>query len=117
VTARHEVQLERLLGRAVKDASGKRIGRIAEFVARKEGDELVVASYIVGPMAWIQRFAVAGLGLRMYGLGRVYRVEWDQMDLSDPDHPQTRCERSDLTRDVLPRRKRGLTRRPSRRLA
>jgi sporulation protein YlmC with PRC-barrel domain len=113
----HEVHVENLLGRKVCDTTGQRIGRIAEIVARKEDDEFVVASYVVGPIAWIHRFAVSGLGLRMRGLGHVYRVEWDQMDLSDPDHPRTTCHRQKLAREVLPRRKRGLTRRPARRLA
>jgi hypothetical protein len=112
-----EVHVERLIGREVHDAAGRRVGRIAEIVARKKDDEFVVASYIVGPVAWIHRFAVAGLGLRMRGLGRVYRVEWDEMDLSDPEHPRVACAREELAREELPRRKRGLKRRPARRLA
>ena len=111
-----EVQLELLIGRPVHDATGARLGRLAEIVARKEDGEFVVASYIVGPMAWIHRFAVSGLGLRMRGLGRVYRVEWDQMDLTDPKQPRTTCPRDRLAREVLPPRRRGLTRRPDRRL-
>ena len=112
-----EVHVEKLVGRAVNDTAGQRIGRIAEIVVHKDGDEFVVTHYIVGPMAWIHRFAVSALDWRMRGLGLVYRVEWDQMDLSDPDHPRTTCTREDLTRETLPRRKRGLTRRPARRLA
>jgi hypothetical protein len=117
MTSPREVHVEKLVGRTVRDTAGQRIGRIAEIVARKEDDEFVVASYIVGPIAWIHRFAVAALDLRMRGLGLVYRVEWEQMDLSDPDHPRTTCTRNGLTREALPRRKRGLTRRPARRLA
>jgi hypothetical protein len=115
--ARNEVHVERLIGRTVHDDAGERVGRICEIIARKEDDDFVVSSYIVGPIAWIHRFAVTGLGLRMRGLGRVYRVEWDQMDLSDPDHPRLTCGRGDLAREVIPHRKRGLTRRPARRLA
>ena len=117
MTSLREVHVEKLVGRAVRDTAGERIGRIAEIVARKENDDFVVASYIVGPIAWIHRFAVSALDLRMRGLGGVYRVEWDQMDLSDPDHPRTTCARAELKREILPRRKRGLTRRPARRLA
>jgi hypothetical protein len=118
VTGTHrEVHVEKLLGRVVVAAGGQRIGRIAEIVARKKDDEFVVASYIVGPIAWIHRFALAALDLRIRGLGLVYRVEWEQMDLSDPDHPRTTCTREELSREALPRRKRGLTRRPDRRLA
>jgi hypothetical protein len=113
----NEVRLEKLIGRRVRDVDGKPVGRIAEVVAHKEGDEFVVASYIVGPVAWIHRFAVSGLGLRMRGLARVHRVEWHQMDLSDPARPRVTCRKDQLTREILPRRKRGLTRRPARRLA
>jgi len=116
VSAR-EVKVEQLVGRIVRDAAGHRVGRLAEIVAKKDGAELVVSGYIVGPVAWIHRFAVAGLGLRMRGLGQVYRVEWDQMDLSDPRQPRTTCGRDELRRENLPRRKRGLTRPPSRPLA
>ena len=114
-----EVHVETLVGRAVLDHAGQRVGRIAEIVVHQheDGDEFVVTHYIVGPMAWIHRFAVSALDWRMRGLGLVYRVEWDQMDLSDPDHPRTTCTREALTRETLPRRKRGLTRRPARRLA
>ena len=112
-----EVHVEQLIGRTVLDTAGQRVGRIAEVVARKEDDEFVVTHYIVGPVAWIHRFAVSALDWRMRGLGLVYRVRWDQMDLSDPDHPRTTCTREDLTREALPRRKRGLTRRPARHLA
>jgi sporulation protein YlmC with PRC-barrel domain len=112
-----EVRVEKLLGRKVHDVDGKRVGRIAEVVARKEGDEFVVAGYIVGPVAWVHRVAVAGLGLRMRGIGRVCRVEWDRMDLSDPARPRVTCRSDELTREILPPRKRGLARRPARRLA
>ena len=113
----HDVHVEKLVGRQVRDAEGQRIGRIAEIIARKDGDDFVVASYIVGPVAWIHRFAVTALDLRVRGLGRVYRVEWDEMDLSDPDHPRATRPREQLASEVLPRRKRGLKRRPARRLA
>ena len=112
-----EVKVEHLIGRIVRDAAGHRVGRLCEIVAKKDGDEFVVSGYIVGPVAWIHRFAVTGLGLRMRSLGQVYRVEWDQMDLSDPGQPRTTCARDELSREEWPRRKRGLTRRPTHPLA
>jgi hypothetical protein len=112
-----EVKVEQLVGRIVRDAAGHRVGRLCEIVARKDGAGFVVSGYIVGPVAWIHRFAVAGLGLRMRGLGRVYRVAWDQMDLSDPLKPRLSCARGELSREEVPRRKRGLSRRPARPLA
>ena len=115
--AAHEVHAELLVGRAICDSDGARIGRVADIVAKKDGDELVVSHYLVGPRAWIHRFAVHGLGLRLRGLAWIYRVEWDRMDLTDPDHPRVTCRREDLPVEYLPPRKRGLKRRPARRLA
>lgn len=115
--AAHELYADLLAGRHVRDASGTTIGRIADIVAKKDGEEFVVSHYLVGPHAWIHRFAVHGLGLRLRGLAWIYRVEWDQLDLSDPDHPRLTCSRDDLQIDYLPPRKRGLKRRPARRMA
>jgi hypothetical protein len=115
--AAHERHVELLLGRVVRDAVGLRVGRIEEIVAKKDGDEFVVSHYLVGPAAWFQRVAVRGLGLRGGRLGQVYRIEWDQMDLTEPLHPRATGPRDQLHVEHLPPRKRGLTRRPARRMA
>jgi sporulation protein YlmC with PRC-barrel domain len=109
-----EVHLEQLIGRAVHDANGRRIGRVAEAVAHDVDGEIVVMAYLVGPAGWLARFALHGLGLRWRSLAAVYRVAWDQMDLSDPGRPQVTCARDDLVVEHVPPRKRGLTRRPGR---
>ena len=114
--AAHEIYAGRLIGRPVHDASGERIGRLAEIVAHKEGDEIIVASYYVGPHSWVQRFAIHGLGIRFRNIAWRYRVNWDQMDLSDPYHPRVICRCEELPVEHLPPRKRGLTRRPGRSL-
>lgn len=114
--AAHEVQAELLSGTVVRDRVGHRVGRLAEIVAHKDGDELIVTHYIVGASGWLRRTAVHGLGLRIGSLGRVYHVTWDQLDLSDPSRPVTTCLRDELKREALPPRKRGLKRRPARRL-
>jgi hypothetical protein len=115
--AAHEVHAGRLIGVEVRDATGARLGRLAEILAQKNDEEIVVSAYLVGPVGWIHRFAIHGLGLRLGSLGRVYRINWDQMDLSDPAHPRTTCDRRELSTVGVPPRKRGLTRRPGRRLA
>ncbi|HEY3884033.1 MAG TPA: hypothetical protein VGL62_02405 [Vicinamibacterales bacterium] len=114
--AAHELHVEHLIGRRVSDPNGASVGRIAEIAAKRDGDEFVVSHYLVGPRAWIHRFAVHGLGLRLRGIAWVYRVEWDRMDLSDPDRPAIACPREALKLEYLPPRKRGLKRRPSHRL-
>jgi hypothetical protein len=111
-----EINVELLVGRTVRDSNGARVGRLSEVVARKEDDEFVVTAYMVGAQAWLHRFAVHGLGLRLGKIARVYRVSWAQLDLSDPKHPVTTCPRGDLTVEHLPPRKRGLKRRPGRAL-
>jgi sporulation protein YlmC with PRC-barrel domain len=112
--AAHEIFAGRLIGRRVHDASGRRVGRVSDIVAHKEDGEIVVASYLVGPHGWVQRFAIHGLGLRLRSLAWRYRVNWDQMDLSDPHHPRLTCRAEDLPIERLPPRKRGLKRRPGR---
>jgi sporulation protein YlmC with PRC-barrel domain len=109
-----EIHVERLVGRTVRDSNGARVGRLSEVVVRKEDGAFVVASYLVGPQAWLHRFAVHGLGLRLGRIARIYRVPWEQLDLSDPKHPVTTCPRDDLVVEHLPPRKRGLKRRPGR---
>lgn len=115
--AANEVYADLLVGRHVRDPEGNTIGRIADIVAKKEGDTFLVSHYLVGPHAWLHRFAVHGLGLRLRGLAWIYRVEWDRMDFTDPNRPRITCSRADLPVEYLPPRKRGLKRRPARRMA
>jgi len=115
--AEHEVYAGRLIGRHVCDAGGKRIGRVADIVAHRDGNELVFTEYLIGPHGWLERFAIHGLGLRFPSVAWRYHVKWDQMDLSDPIHPRLTCDAGDLHVEHMPSRKRGLKRRPARRLA
>ena len=113
----NEVYAGQLIGRHVRDASGRRIGRIGDIVARREDGELVVSEYFVGPHGWLHRFAIHGLGLRLRNLAWRYRVSWELMDLSDPYHPRLTCGADELPIEHLPPRKRGLKRRPAHRMA
>jgi sporulation protein YlmC with PRC-barrel domain len=45
-----------LLGREVRAADGRRIGRVYDLAADKRGDELCVTGLLVGPSAWLERF-------------------------------------------------------------
>jgi sporulation protein YlmC with PRC-barrel domain len=91
------VRLEDFVGHAVHDPDGREIGRLHEVRVRRQGDDLVVVDYLVGPAGWLERFSLAGIGrelLGIFGIGRSrgYLVPWRDLDLSEPGKP--RCTRS-----------------------
>jgi hypothetical protein len=102
----HVVHVELLLDREVHDPSGRRAGRIEEIRARQEGGEIIVEAYHLGPSALLERLAAPvvrnrvfrALGLTGHAHGR--RARWDQMDLSDPEHPVLRCPVEELAKLV-----------------
>lgn len=95
-----ELHLELLLGKRVRDAAGKPVGRIEEFRAEQEAGEWVLREYLVGRYglgerlsAWsIIRFLLRRRRTRASG----YRIAWNQLDVTDPDHPRLRCLREKL---------------------
>ena len=100
------INIELLLDKKVTDPSGRRAGRIEEIRARKDGEEIVVEAYHLGPQALLERLAAPvvrlrlfrALGLHRHAHGRCAR--WDQMDLSDPEKPRLRCPVSELAKLV-----------------
>jgi sporulation protein YlmC with PRC-barrel domain len=97
------VHLERFVGKQVRDAHGRKIGHLHEVRARREGDELVVLDYLVGPAGMLERFSLAGMGdalLGVLGLRRAsgYIVPWDRMDFSEAGRPRCTCAASELER-------------------
>ena len=93
-----EVRVERLLGRAVVDAHGRRIGRIEEVQAEREGPEWVVRGYVLGVDGLLERLAAGAIAQgvvgRLAGARRRRRIGWDELDLSDPDRPRLRAARA-----------------------
>ena len=89
-----EVRVERLIGRIVVDAHGRRIGRIEEVQAEREGGEWVVRGYVLGVDGLLERLAagaiVQGIVGTLAGERRRRRIGWDELDLSDPDRPRLR---------------------------
>ena len=100
--ATRRISLELLLDKAVTDPTGRGAGRIEEIRARKDGEEIIVESFHLGPEALLERLAAPvfrlspfrALGLHRRAHGR--RARWDQMDLSDPDKPVLRCSVDEL---------------------
>ena len=96
-----EVQVQHLLGRKARDVDGQIVGRIEELLVKNENGEFVVLEYHLGPAAWLERIAGAAGQLPVFkhiplGSRVEYRVRWDQMDLSDLDHPRVTAPRAEL---------------------
>ncbi|WP_013320691.1 hypothetical protein [Gloeothece verrucosa] len=100
--ATREIHLELLLGKPVKDATGKSIGRIEEIRVQQQGNEWVIKEYLIGTIAILERLSAwtVGLGLlHLLGATKIYngyRVPWEKLDLSDPNHPRLRCTIEEL---------------------
>lgn len=96
-----EISAELLLGRKVRDANGEKVGRIEEFQVERRDGACLVEAYLLGTSAVIDRLSAWSLVRPIRGSLRggavvVYRVPWDEMDLSDPEHPKLRITRSEL---------------------
>jgi hypothetical protein len=96
-----EARVEDLLGRKLRDADGRTLGRIEEMVAEFRGPELVLIEVHAGRGALLERLVelstvVPLLGAVQRRFGRRLRVPWEQLDLSDLDHPRTTVRHSQL---------------------
>jgi hypothetical protein len=93
------IRLDRLVGRVVRTANNRRLGRLEEFRAERLGSAWVIGEYVLGSAGLLERL---GLGVRLIlGLNRAgsYVVRWDQLDLSDPERPRLRCSVGELRRE------------------
>jgi hypothetical protein len=102
---RAECRVELLLGRRVRALDGPVVGRIEELRAEREHDYYVVTEFHLGPSALIEALAVRHLGFTWPGRIHGYRVRWDQLDLSDQEHPRLTCPVEELERIGAPRRR------------
>jgi hypothetical protein len=98
-----EIQVQHLLGKKARDAEGRIVGRIEELLVENRDGEFVVTEYHLGPAAVIERIAGAAGQLPLLkhiprGPRVVYCVRWDQMDLSDLDHPRVTVRSDQLER-------------------
>jgi hypothetical protein len=93
------IRLDRLLGREVRAANNRRLGRLEEFRAERREDTWEVTEYVIGVAGLLERL---GLGARLI-LGMKppggYIVRWNQLDLSNPDRPKLTCSVDELTRE------------------
>lgn len=89
-----EVQVERLLGRRVRDEQGRVLGRVEEMRVDIIDGEPVVVEFHLGTGAFVER--VAGFVAQLPFLGWLSRrrglvVAWQDMDFSDIDRPVARA--------------------------
>jgi hypothetical protein len=94
-----DLRLDRLLGREVHTANNRRLGRLEEFRAERQGRDWVVTEYVIGAAGLAERL---GVGVRLIlGISRAagYVARWDQMDLSNPDRLRISCPVKELRRE------------------
>jgi sporulation protein YlmC with PRC-barrel domain len=99
-----ELQLFQILGRKVVDADGKYAGRLEEIEAERGDETCAITSYLVehrGLLDRLQTWALAApiqKAIPVREKSKPYRVPWDKMDLSDPEHPKIVVPQSQLSR-------------------
>jgi hypothetical protein len=88
-----EVHVESIVGRKVRDLSGRVVGRLEEFIVDDRDGVRDVKEFHIGQYAMFERLMGGAVGrslLRFLG-GRLRRglvVPWDAMDLRDPRVPR-----------------------------
>lgn len=97
------IALERYVGKTVRDAEGRKLGHLHDVRARREGDALVVESYLIGGAGLLERFSLAGLARELalaLGFGRAsgYIVPWDCMRFPEDGAPRCTRRASELER-------------------
>jgi sporulation protein YlmC with PRC-barrel domain len=89
-----EIRLEEILGRVVRTAAGRPVGRIEDVRAVPQGEDYVVREVILGELGLKARmFSVAAQlpTFQSLGFGGRYRtraIPWHWLDFSDPHQPR-----------------------------
>jgi hypothetical protein len=97
------IELQRYVGKRVRDPEGKDLGRLHEVRARREGSELVVHEFVIGGAGLFERFSLAQLTFEVafiFGIGRVqgYVVPWECMQFPEQGEPHCTRRASELKR-------------------
>jgi len=86
------VHVELLVGRRVRDAKGRAIGRIESIKARWKGNDCFVEEYHLGPAALLGVLGISAAGMIGWMIAREpKRIRWQDLDLSDPEKPRLRA--------------------------
>lgn len=100
--ATREIRVEKLLGMRVRAENGKVIGHLEEIKASLREGECFVEEFHVGSYAVFERLAAWSIGrtiLKIFGgheKHKGYRIPWDKLDLSNPEHPRLLCSVKEL---------------------
>ncbi len=90
-----ELRLECLIGRKVVSRNNRTVGRLEEVRAQVHGKGCVITGYVLGAAGLSERLGVS-VRLLFGRRGGGFIARWDQIDLSDPDHPRLTCPVEDL---------------------
>ncbi len=98
-----EISISQLLGKRVVDSNGEPIGRIHEIRVERGDESCPVEEYLVGKRAILQRLATwavpSHIGRMIESrIAKGFGIPWDQMDLTDPEHPRTTVRKEELSR-------------------
>lgn len=91
------VEVQMLVGRKVRDSSGRVAGKLESIRAEKIGPKCVIHEYWLGTEAFLARAGI--VTARLFGFRAhpgILRVPWQQLDLSDPKAPLIRCTVEEL---------------------
>jgi hypothetical protein len=86
-----EIHIELLLGAKVRDANGRVIGRIEEFVVEEDASGAHLVEVHLGSAAMLER--LGGAMLKLPFLSKLARgrepkrIGWRELDLVDPGRP------------------------------
>ncbi len=95
--AKQMVHVQLLLGEKVFALNGQPIGRLEDVRTHQDKGFFFVSEFLVGSYAMLERLAAWSIGRTLLRLFRAkrsqgYRIPWDQLDLSDPQHLRLLCE-------------------------
>ncbi len=99
-----ELHLYELLGRKVHDANGAYAGCLEDIEVERGDESCLVTNYLVhhrGLVSRLTAWAISNSVRRSIPVSEKslpYRVSWDQMDLTDPEHPRITVAQSELRR-------------------
>jgi hypothetical protein len=97
----HPIHLEHLVGRVVRDDTGRSVGRIFDMRAEDRDGELVIVEYFLGPAAALARLGISVRALIGLKSKDPRAVSWESLDLSDPMRPRLR-KNGDASVDATP---------------